>query len=119
MRPGKMLEGPLSRSNGRGPPQTHFKSQSPVDIQMVGVAEIASCIEPDIGGVIRICCGECPIDRFAVQLAGEAVIDVTVMRLIRADQHNDIAQRRIIGHLPIMFGDRRGGDVRRSALIDS
>lgn len=50
-----------------------------------------SCMQANIGGVVGISSDKRGIDGVAAELARETMIDVAMMRLICADQQNDIA----------------------------
>src|SRR3546814_19882300 len=55
---------------------------------------------------------------FRSQLASKAVIDVSMMGFIGPDEQDDVPQRRILGHLPVMLGDCGRRDVGRAAFVD-
>lgn len=66
----------------------------------------------------RIGRGRRAVDGRAAVTAGEAVVDVAMMGLVRPHDQNNVAQRRVGRQLPIVDGDRRRGHVRRSAFVD-
>ncbi len=51
------------------------------------------------------------------QLAGEAVIDITVMGLVCTNDQHHVPQSGIVGQLPIMLGDRGSRQVRTTPLV--
>ena len=53
------------------------------------------------------------LDRQSAELIGEAVVDVAVVGLVGADDQHHVAQRRVVGQLPVVPGDLRRGHVRR------